>query len=76
MATNESGQSLQRYPKDDPSSPMYDPQAAGASKSNIFMAWDGYWGLSQSMWNLFFVFLVVFGMVGQNVTCYVSLFLF
>ena len=34
----------------------------------IEMAWDGFLGLSQRSWNVFFVLLVIFGMVGQNVT--------
>lgn len=35
---------------------------------DIFNAWDGTLGLSQTTWNVFFAFLVVFGQVGQNVT--------
>lgn len=64
---NASQQSLQRYPGDDSNSPINQGNA-GQSKS-MLMAWDGICGLSQTVWNLFFVFLVVFGMVGQNVTC-------
>ena len=65
-----SSQSLQKYPDGMSESPL-SPAVAGQQQlqsKSMLMAWDGYMGLPQYLWNSFFVFLVVFGMVGQNVT--------
>ena len=44
--------------------------AGGLSTTDtkLLNAWDGFMGLPQIVWNLFFAFLVVLGQVGQNVT--------
>eukprot|EP01084_Bolivina_argentea_P025544 47506_1 len=65
----DNGTSLQRIPDEGQNSHSPSPlKRDGTASKSIFMAWDGFLGLSQLTWNLFFVFLVVFGMVGQNVT--------
>eukprot|EP00486_Rosalina_sp_Unknown_P007283 CAMPEP_0201574920 /NCGR_PEP_ID=MMETSP0190_2-20130828/19731_1 /ASSEMBLY_ACC=CAM_ASM_000263 /TAXON_ID=37353 /ORGANISM="Rosalina sp." /LENGTH=50 /DNA_ID=CAMNT_0048003845 /DNA_START=21 /DNA_END=170 /DNA_ORIENTATION=+ len=50
MATNDSQQSLQKYPPDDPNSPLQNGMNSANQSKSIFMAWDGFWGLSQNAW--------------------------